>query len=455
MSRPFGSLLVGAPLARTLPRLAVPNMAASLVQSVIIVNEARLLGAVGIDALAGIALVFPLLMLAQTLSAGAIGGAVSAAVARAAGAGDRARVQAVLRGAVAIALGAASAMGVLVWTAGPAIFRALGGHDAALDAAMAYALPLFGGIALLWLFNMLAGVLRGGGDTLRPALCVGVAAAAHLAVAGELLRGPLLQAMRGAAFAYLLAYGAGLLALLAVLLRRSQPIRFDWRAGLPVAILWPVLRAGLFAGNQSVLTIAYSLVATAIVGRLGASWLAGYGLGLRLELLMIPVIFGIGGALIAIVGAHVGAGQRARAIAMAWRGALVAATLVGAIGIGAALAPWIWTDLLTGDAEVARACARYLRTVGPCYAFFALGMCLYFCSQATGTLWVPVLGALLRLALVAAGCAALAALDALRPDTVFAVIAGAMLAYGVFVAAGLRFGPWAHASHKAGGPLAG
>lgn len=440
------SRLVGAPLARTLARLAVPNMAASLIQSIIVVNEARLLGTIGTTALAGIALVFPLLMLAQTLSAGAIGGAVSGAVARATGAGDLHRAQAVLRSAVAIAIGAAAAMGMFVWIAGDAIFGALGGRGPVLEAANAYARPLFAGIAMTWLFNMLAGVLRGSGDTVRPAIGIAVASLLHLACAGVLVRGDLTQAMRGAAFAYLIAYAGGLVVVLHALVRHAQPIRFDWRAGLPGQVLWPVLRAGLFAGNQSLFTIVYSLVVTAVVGRLGAAWLAGYGIGLRLELLMIPVIFGLGGALIAIVGAHVGAGQRARAISIAWRGSATAAAIVGAIGLTCAVSPSLWTGLLTVDPDVARACARYLRLVGPCYAFFAFGLCLYFCSQGTGTLLVPVLGSLLRLALVAGGCALLGTAGALTPDATFALIAAAMVLYGLFVSIGLARGPWARAA---------
>ena len=55
------------------------------------------------------------------------------------------------------------------------------------------------------------------------------------------------------------------------------------------------------------------MVLTGFVGRYGAAALAGYGVGLRLELLQIPIVFAIGQALVVLVGTHVGAGPAARA----------------------------------------------------------------------------------------------------------------------------------------------
>ena len=45
----------------------------------------------------------------------------------------------------------------------------------------------------------------------------------------------------------------------------------------------------------------------------------------------------------------------------------------------------------------------YLRSVGPFYGFFGLGLVLYFASQGAGKLLWPVLANLLRLAVAALG----------------------------------------------------
>ena len=86
-------------------------------------------------------------------------------------------------------------------------------------------------------------------------------------------------------------------------------------------------------------------------GNLGADWLAGYGIAMRLELLIVPVIFGIGGAGMVATGTLLGAGRRADAIRMGWLSALSAAALVGCIGVIVSIWPGLWTGLFTDRAD--------------------------------------------------------------------------------------------------------
>src|ERR687884_815843 len=81
--------LLDAPILPTLLRLALPNIALVVVQALSSAVDAFYLGRLGPDVLAGIALVFPVWMLMVTTSAGALGGGISSAVARALGAGRR------------------------------------------------------------------------------------------------------------------------------------------------------------------------------------------------------------------------------------------------------------------------------------------------------------------------------------------------------------------------------
>ncbi|MDA1331421.1 MAG: hypothetical protein O3A65_02940 [Proteobacteria bacterium] len=99
-----GSPLVGAPLLPTLTRLAVPGIIGQMLKMALIVVEAIFLSRAGTVALAAAATVCPLIMLAQMLSSGAIGGATSGAVARALGANDLMRAHSILRSAIFIGL---------------------------------------------------------------------------------------------------------------------------------------------------------------------------------------------------------------------------------------------------------------------------------------------------------------------------------------------------------------
>jgi len=417
----------------------VPGITASVIQASMGVTEAYFVGALGPVALASVALVFPIFMPAGMLSAGAIGGAVSGATARALGAGDVARARIILRAAVGIALAGAAVMSGVMLLLGPAIFRLLGGDGAVLDGATAYSTWLFAGIVTVWLFNMTAAVIRGGGNLTLPMCTLGLAAALHIVLCFVLV-GPF--GLEGAAMALVLSYAAGMVVHVAVLARPSAQVRLTLAGGLGRDVVAPLLRSGLTAGAQSFMTIGIALIVTGMVGRLGTEVLAGYGIGVRLELLMVPVIFGIGSGSIAMVGANVGAGQRARAIGIAWRGAFATAVMVGGIGITVAAHPPLWSEIFTADADVAAATTTYLRIVGPFYGFFGLGLALYFASQGLDSLIFPVLGTVLRLAVLVTGGIVLTAFGMFSAEAMFVVVALAMVVYGGFIATALHFGPW-------------
>ena len=79
---PQASRLLEGPVLPTLLRLAAPTVALMLLQGVVAAGEAAFVGRLGSDALAGVSLSFPLVMLMTTLSAGAYGGGVASGVAR-------------------------------------------------------------------------------------------------------------------------------------------------------------------------------------------------------------------------------------------------------------------------------------------------------------------------------------------------------------------------------------
>jgi MatE len=173
--------------------------------------------------------------------------------------------------------------------------------------------------------------------------------------------------------------------------------------GFRRALFWDILRVGVVAAFITVganLTIA---IATGLVGRFGPAAIAGYGTGSRLEYLLIPLVFGLGGPLVAMVGTNMGAGQRERALHAAWIGAAIAAGLCQTIGLCAALTPGEWLALFDRDPANIEARSRYLQTVGPFYGQFGLGMALYFASQGAGRLLWPLIANVGRLVVASGG----------------------------------------------------
>src|SRR5205807_2319118 len=172
---PRTRVLLEASIAATLLRLAAPNVLVMVAQASVGLIETYFVGKLGTDALAGVALVFPVVMLMQMMSAGAMGGGISSAIARALGGARRADADALALHALVIALAFGVAFMIGVLGGGRWLYRAMGGSGASLDAALVYSNWVFAGAVLVWLFNSLAAVIRGTGNMALPAsvICVG------------------------------------------------------------------------------------------------------------------------------------------------------------------------------------------------------------------------------------------------------------------------------------------
>jgi Na+-driven multidrug efflux pump len=199
-----------------------------------------------------------------------------------------------------------------------------------------------------------------------------------------------------------------------------------------------ILRVGLPGSVNTILTNLSVVALTGLVGSFGTFALAGYGLGVRLEYLQIPLVFGLGTALVTMVGTNVGAGKLDRARRTAWLGAALAGAITGSVGLLAAVMPIAWLRLFSEDAPVLEAGQAYLQIVGPTYGFFGFGLALYFASQGAGRLFWPLIAAVGRLAItVGGGWAAVAVLGVGLP-WLFAAIALGFLSFGCAQAAAIE-----------------
>jgi MATE family, multidrug efflux pump len=442
-------LLLEGPVMPTLLRLAAPNVLVMLLQAAVSTLDGVFVGWLGADALAGVSLVFPLVMLMQTMSAGGMGGGVASAVARALGAGRREDADALASHALLIALGmsllfTAGALGM-----GPAVYRAMGGRDGALASAIIYSNAIFGGAIAYWLYNTLSSIVRGAGNMALPASVMTLGAATYLALSPALIAGwgpfPALG-VAGAATASVASFVLGSLVLLAYLVSGRGLVRLSLhRHRLRWRLFWDILRVGAPGSLNTVMTNLTIVLATGLVGPFGAHALAGYGMGARLEYLQIPLVFGLGSALVTMVGTNTGARQFARAERVAWIGAGLAAGITGALGLAAALFPHGWIGLFSADRDVLTVGATYLRIVGPTYGFFGLGLALYFASQGAGRLAWPLLAGMTRLLIAAVGgWLASRWLGGGLPG-VFVAMALALVVFGGTVGLAVRLGAWRRA----------
>ncbi len=442
--------LLHGPIVATLLGMAWPNVLIMLAQASTGLIETWWVSHLGTDALAGMALVFPPVMLMQMISGGAMGGGISSAISRATGAGRRDDADALVLHAVVVNAALGLLFSGMMLAFGRPFFRALGGEGGTLDAALAYSNVVFAGNALLWVMNALASAIRGTGNMLVPALviCAGVVLLVPLSPLLIFGFGPVpALGIAGGGVAVVLFYAAGTAVLAWYVLsgRNLATLRLR-QAGRRSRLRWPLFRdilgVGAVASVNSVLSNVAIAGATALVaGAAGIDAVAGFGTGARLEYLLVPVVFGLGAPLVALVGTNIGAGQPQRALRIALAGAAVAFCLTESVGVVAAIWPAAWLRLFSDNPRIIETGSAYLRIAGPFYGFFGMGLALYFAAQGANRLFWPLFGGLLRLAIgLGGGWVALRLSGSLA--WLFAALALALLVYGVTLAAATASGAW-------------
>lgn len=437
--------LLTSPILPTLLKLAIPNIVAMLGTALVAVAETSYIGRLGIEPLAAIALVFPFTMLTQMMSAGAMGGGVSSAISRALGAGNRERAAVLALHAAIIGSCGGIFFTVTMLLFGQHFFELLGGRGGVLEEACNYSRVLFSGAVAIWLVNTLASVLRGTGDMRTPSATIVGVAIIQVVLGGTLglgLAGLPQFGMAGVAAGQLIAFSIGTMFLLWYLISGRSGLTlnfgtFTFQRGM----FFDILKVGAIAclsPLQSVLTI---LIFTKILATFGTETLAGYGIGSRLEFLLIPIAFAFGVSSVPMVGMAIGAGLVSRARRVAWTAGAASGLSVGLVGIIVALKPSMWVALFTNDPGVTAAAYAYFTWAGPAFGFFGLGLCLYFASQGAAKVGGPVLASTIRLLMVAIGGWWLASTGA-PAWTLFALVGAAMIVFGLSTAASVRLTHW-------------
>jgi len=321
----------------------------------------------------------------------------------------------------------------------------LGGRGQVLEQAMHYSQVLFSGAVSIWLVNTLSSVLRGTSDMKLPSATLIGVAIVQIVVGGALglgLAGLPQFGMRGVAAGQLIAFSLGTVFLAWVLISGRSRLTLEFRAfTFQRDMFFDILKVGAISCLSPLQSVLSILIFTKILAGFGTVTLAGYGMGSRLEFLLIPIAFAFGVASVPMVGMAMGAGLVKRARQVAWTAGAAAGITVGLVGLIVAIDPALWVSLFTSDPGVTAAAYSYFAWAGPGFGFFGMGVCLYFSSQGAAKVGGPVLAGTIRLILVGLGGWWLAATGA-PPWTLFALVGAAMVVFGLSTALSIRLTRW-------------
>jgi putative MATE family efflux protein len=338
------------------------------------------------------------MMLMTMVSNGGIGGGVSSAIARAIGAGRQDEAESLAWHTVVIAAVAGALFSLVVLLAGPALYRGLGGSGQSLDQAILYSNILFGGAIPFWILMLLQAALRGAGNVKVPAMIMLGGVAAGLALSPVLITGWLgapKMGVAGAGVAQVLCNIAALGVVVGYMRSAASTLRLR-RHPLQRKHFSAILGVGLLSAINAVMSAMSITALTAAAGAVSVAAIAGYGIASRLDMLLVPVMFGFGTAAITLVGTNLGAGNVARARRVAIVNVLFVACMVGLIGVTVSLFPQLWLGLFTSDAAVMATGAEYLHIVAPFYAVIGVIFELYFAGQGAQRILWPMTASVVR-----------------------------------------------------------
>ena len=395
--------ILHGPVLSVMMRLALPTTLVLIAQTLVNVAETYYVSFLGTSALIGVSLVFPVWMLMTMMAAGGIGGGVAAAVARATGAGRNDDVNALILHSVCIAVFFGIFFTVFFIGFGQDIYAAIGGVGDALNDAYIYSCYVFFAAVPIWIVNLLSAVLRGIGNVKFPAAVTFTGALILIPLSPLLIfgLGPVKGfGLAGAGIAINIFYWAAALYMLYYMSSGRAGIRMTW-ARLRLSLFKDILKVGLIAALGTIQLNVMILLVTGAVGIFGVDAIGGFGTASRLDYVIIPVLFGIGTAIVTMVGINVGAGNIERAKRITWIGVMVSAIFAEVIGLLVAIFPEVWLGLFTTDKNVLLTGKLYLKIVAPFFAANGILFAIGFAAQGSGFMWKIFLVGTARLAIAA------------------------------------------------------
>ena len=434
------------PIFPLLIKMSAPNTVAFLINAVVVLAEFWFISQLGITPLAAVTLAFPAIMLTQQMAFGALGGAVTSSIARSLGAADKPRAEKLLWHSLYISCFGALAFLIIFFIFGEPLLRILGGTGALLEESLAYCFVYLLGAIVVWLSGSLTAALRGMGDMQFPAVLTVVCAGIQVFFSAGFILGsfglPKLGLV-GSAWSMIVTSGFMALVTLIKISSPSSPVRLKLkRLTIERELFEDIFSVALPASLSPIMTVATVLLLTGLIGQFGTSAIAGYGIGSRVEFLLIPIVFGIGTAMTAMVGTNIGAKNIERAEKIGMVGATTAGLLSAVIGLALALTPNLWISIFTSDPETLLVTKQYIQILGVCYVFQGYGLSLYFASQGANAMKWPIIITAIRL--IVFSVIALVAVYWLSYGlvSIFYASAIAMVIFGILMVISLKMGAW-------------
>jgi putative MATE family efflux protein len=388
------SRLLEGPILRSLLTLAVPIVAANILQSAYQIIDAFWVGRLGGAAVAAVSLSFPVMFLMFAVGSG-LSIAGSTLIAQYVGARNDTMVGHVAGQTLLMVMLASVVLGTIGYFVAPGLLHLMGVAPDVYPGALGFMRVSFVGLVFNFTFFVFQAIMRGIGKATLPVYIVLGTVFLNFALDPLLIFGwgPVPgYGVMGAAIATLITQGIAAAIGVAILRLGMHGIHVRRRDFIPD--LAYVKRAFFLGFPASIELSARALglmVMSFLIASFGTLSLAAYGVGSNvLQVVMVPAM-GLSMAIATLVGQNIGAGNIERAARIANLGALLgfcSLTLFGVIVFFSAT-PLVAFFVPT-DPDVIAAGAHFLRIMSLAWGFMGVQFALTGVFRASGNMVVTM-----------------------------------------------------------------
>src|SRR5690554_1376182 len=276
------------------------------------------------------------------------------------------------------------ALGLAGLLFGKVILAAVGAKGAMLEYGWEFLSVMFLGMPTMFVFFAFQSIKQGQGDTLTPMVLAGVSVLLNIGL-DPLFMLTFNLGIGGAAWATVLSRALSALVGLYLLFGTNNGLRLgltDLRFN--AKILKKIIKVGMPAGfGQSVEGIGF-MIMNIFVLSFGSQTIAAFGIGNRINSLILMPAMGIGAALAAVVGQNLGANQTKRAVEAVKQSILLSMTILAVGGVGMFIATPAIIGIFTDDPVVLEQGIYYLRLITVAIPLMGVFQSFVGCFQGSG-----------------------------------------------------------------------
>ena len=268
------------------------------------------IGQLGANELAAMGFTFPVVLVINSLTLG-LGIGTSSVISRAIGEGNSAKVRRLTTDSLILSLMIVTIFVLIGMTTITPLFRALGATEEILAFNKSYMRIWYFGMPFVVIPMVGNNAIRATGDTKTPSMIMLCAVAVNLLLDPLLIFGPgplPRWELAGAAAATVIARSITMLLSLWVLYHREKMITFEFPGLKDMFQSWKkILYIGLPAGGTNLIMPVSMGIVTRLVAIYGATAVAGFGVGSRIQMFSMSIMISLGAVLTPFVGQNWGA----------------------------------------------------------------------------------------------------------------------------------------------------